>query len=327
MKHRVGSIVIVFSIVIILHSTIGCTTIKGRVESMKPEVRGITHRWGDATEETTQLLTTIRVYNPNPFMLPIKVLTCNFEVNGIEAGHGENYDIHIEKGTESPIVICTEIDNSKITALWIEHLNHGEKSEVNIDAGITFDLKVKDFTFHHHLKYPLETDLLSTLEGGVPRQVEKKTAVPLVGEVTILKITVEALSALWGEVTSKHTNLNLSATIHNDNPYPLPLPRIVYDVELNGWMLASGRSTVNYLLPSHSDKAIGTTIVLDNSQLDECFVSHIENGERSTFSIRASLVFELPQEMAVIFGSKELSIPVWEESYQFDTDILKTEAE
>ena len=238
-------------------------------------------------------------------------------------GHAKNYDIHIGKETESQILIYTEIDNSKIPALWVEHLNHDEKSEVDIDVGITFNLKVKDFTFHHHLKHSLETDLLSALRGATPKHIERKVKVPLVGEVTIFKITVNALSGSWREVAPEHTNLSLSATIHNDNAYPLPLPRTAYNVDLNDKMLALGKSTVNYLLPPDSDRAIDIVIVLDNSQLDECFISHIENEERSTFNIQASLVFELPGEIAVILGSKELSIPVWEGSQQFDTNILE----
>jgi LEA14-like dessication related protein len=291
---------------------------------MKPEVRSISHEWGGISQETTELITTIKVYNPNPFILPVKSVGCDIIIDGIKMGHAETQDLHIEKEAEFPILIRTKIDNSKIPQLWVEHIKRHEQSETEIDIAVTFDLVVRDFTFHHSLKRPLETDLLSTLQKAGPATIEKKAKLPLAGEATVLKVTLKSVSSSWGDVTPEHTELNLSAIVHNDNSYSLPLPRIAYKVKLNDIALASDKTEVNCMLPPNSDRTIDTTIILDNSHLDECFVSHIRNGERSSFDISASLIFELPEKIATLLGENETAIPVWETSWQFETDILRT---
>jgi LEA14-like dessication related protein len=291
---------------------------------MKPEVREITSQWGEVTRETTELITTIMAYNPNPFSLPVKRVDCDFGVDGIKIGHAETQGLHIEKKTEFPIVIHTEIDNSKMPELWTEHIKRHEQSEAEIDIGATFDLLVRDFTFRHTLKRPLETDLLSMLGEVGPTTTEKKAKLPLVGEKTVLKITLDSVSGSWGEATPEHTELNLSAIIRNDNPYPLPLPGMAYDIKLNDIALSSGQTEVSYILLPNLNKTVDAILILDNSHLDECFVSHINCGERSTFDISASLVFKLPIDVAALLGEDKVAIPICEVSHQFETDIAGT---
>jgi LEA14-like dessication related protein len=39
---------------------------------MKPDVRSVTHRWGQVTPDTSEVITTIIVYNPIPAPIPVK---------------------------------------------------------------------------------------------------------------------------------------------------------------------------------------------------------------------------------------------------------------
>ena len=282
---------------------------------MKPEIRDIAHEWGQATSETTELVTTIRVYNPNPFTLPVKAVTGDIEADGIKMGNAEAQELHIEKKTEFPIVILTKIDNAKIPDFWAEHLRRHEKSKIDINMGIVFDLKVRDFSFPYHLEQPLETDLLSMLSKVGPIPIEKKITTPLSGEATIFRMTLKSLTSSWGEVNRESTNLNFSAIVHNDNPYLLPVPWITYDLEMNNVAVASGKTKINYSLPPYSDGIVTGTIVLDNDQLAKSFVIHIQNGESSTGNIKIFLICDAPYQ-------GEIAMPVFDESQRFETDLL-----
>lgn len=312
MRKKAFLISISLVIVLLLLPNTGCGWLKERAAAMKPEVKEISNNWGNVTQETMEVITTVKVYNPNPFTLPVKKITGDLNADGIAMGHSESKDLHIAKEANSSIVISTKIDNSKVPVFWTEHLNRNENSEVEIDVGITFDLKVTDFTFPYHLERPLQTNILSMFQRIGPETFGAEKPVPV-------KITLKSLSGSWGEVTQEYTAVNLVAVVHNDNDYPLFLPRMTYDTEVNGINFASGESEIDQLLPPNSDSIINGVITLDNQQLANCFVSHIKNGEESILQVSVSLIFELP------WGG-EVSIPILEQSRQFETDILGSKA-
>jgi len=313
---------VVLSLVILLSPIIGCAKVKTKAEAMKPEVREIILRWGEITSATSEVIATIKVYNPNPISLPVKKVSCGITINGIRMGSAEAIDLKIEKSAEFPIKISAKIDNTKIPTLWVEHLKRNERSEALIDINTTFDLLVTDFTFPYSLKRPIETDLLSALKKLEPVSVEKKAKLPLIGEKTVFKITLESLSGKWGTITPETTQVNLLATIRNENPYPLVVPKVQYKVDMNRIALTSGESGTNYLFAPNSKNDVSTTVMLEMRLMDKWFVSHIRQGEKSTFNIKVSLVLELPKEIAQQLGQDRLIVAVWEGSQEFETDIL-----
>ncbi|MDI6814977.1 MAG: LEA type 2 family protein [Dehalococcoidales bacterium] len=319
----VALLVIVVLLMGIVLPNSSCRVVKERIEMMKPEIRSITNQWGEITSATTEVITTINVYNPNPISLPVKKVASDIIMNGIKMGHAETLDLHIGREAEFPIIISTKIDNGKITGFWGSHLKRGEKSEVILDANIIFDLKVMDFTFPYQLKRPIETNLLAGLSKVGPMVVEKK-AKPFIGpEITVFKIVLKSLSGSWGNVTLEKTDLNLTAIIRNDNPYALVVSKIVYNVDMNGISFASGETGTNYYFAPNSENTITTSVSLETGLMDKWFVSHIRQGERSTFNIVVSLVVELPQEIAQQLGQPRLTVDVWEDSHEFETNILQ----
>lgn len=317
--------IVVFLSVTLLLCTPSCAMIKEAVQSMKPEIRGITLEWREVTSQITEVIATIKVYNPNPISLPIKKVTCSITMADVKMGSAETKDLHIRKNAESPVKISAQIDNTKIPDFWAEHLRRNEKSEALIDVSITFDLVITDFTYPFQLKQSIETDLLAGLKKVGPILVEEKGKLPITGqEKAILKITLESLSGKWGTITSDSTEVNLLATVHNENPYPLAIPKIAYQVDMNEIVLASGESEVNYYFAPNSKNNISTIITLETGLMDKWFVSHIRQGEKSTFNIQVSLVFELPEEVAQQLGQEKVIVPIWEGTKEFETSILGT---
>lgn len=323
MRIKVLFVITLLSLVILSVPAAGCAQIKEKVESMKPEIRGITLEWGEVTPTSTEVLATINVYNPNQISLPVKKVACDITMSGIRIAGAETANLKIEKNAEFPVKISAKIDNTKIPEFWVEHLRHGEKSEAIIDLSITFDLGGMDFTFPVSLKQPIETNLLSMLNKVGPVLIEKKVKLPLVGETTIFKISLESLSGKWGTITRESIQVNLVATILNENPYPLPVPKIGYVVDMNGIALASGETETDYLFAPNSKNNISTTLSLDTTLMDKWFVTHIRQNERSIFNVQVSLIFELPKEIAQPLGQDKLVVPVWEGSQSFETNILR----
>jgi LEA14-like dessication related protein len=306
----------IFAILAILSSFFfSCNRIQQQIEQMKPEIRETTLEWGSVTADTTEIIGTIRVYNPNPISLPVKKMTYDITMAGVNMGSGESPGFHIAKQAESPIKVTAKIDNSKIPIFWVEHLKNQEKSEASIGIKVTFDLKITDFTFPFNVQRPIDTNFLAALNNVTPILLEKKVNVPVIGEQTVFRATLESLSGKWGMITTDTSEILLSLGIRNENIYPLVAPKMEYGAEINNITLASGEAPMQFVSQPNSTGNINMSIKLDNSRIDDWFVTHIQQGEKSTFKISVALVFDIPA-----YGP--LSIPIWESSQEIVTDIL-----
>lgn len=75
-----------------------------------------------------------------------------------------------------------------------------------------------------------------------------------------------------------------------------------------------------FLPKSNNDVEIVAT--LDSDLIDDWFVRHIQQGEKSTFNIKVLMVFEVPQAVLKLIGQDDLSITLWEGTNEVETDIL-----
>ena len=181
-----------------------------------------------------------------------------------------------------------------------------------------------EFTIPFTIKQPIETDLLSYLEDIEPITVEKKVKVPILGEKTVFKMSLEALSARWGPTTPQNSQIDISAFIRNDNLYPLLVPKVKCTIESNGILLGSGETgTIDALLPK-SDNEVEIEATLNSGIMDKWFVKHVQQGEISSFNIKVFMVFEVPKEILKLIGQNSLSIDLWEGTQEVETDILGT---
>jgi len=307
-------------ILFVVFSNVG--KLQEAIERTKPEIREVSLDWGQVTATTTEVLGTVTVYNPNSVPLPVRRLTCDIKMDGISVGKAETIDLQIEEEAEFPVKISAKIDNTKIPDFWAEHIRRNEKSEALIELHATFDLGGVNFTIPFTIKQPIETDLLSFLKEIDPIPVEKKTEVPILGERTVFRVSLEGLSGKWGPTTPQTSQIDLSANVYNDNLYPLLVPKVKCTIESNGISLGSGETgLINAFLPkSNNDVEIVAT--LNSGLMDDWFVRHIQQGEKSTFNIKVLMVFEVPQAVLKLIGQDDLSITLWEGTNEVETDIL-----
>jgi LEA14-like dessication related protein len=347
-------IILIVLVVLISIGLLAYTLIRGE----KPEIRSATLDWGEVTRDTTEVITIIEVFNPNPFTIPVRKITSNIFMNDIKMATAETVDLRIEREGEFPIKVLTRIDNRKIPLFWAEHLKRGEKSEVVVDVHAAFDIGIIDFTFPFQVRRPMETDLLRELERVGPILIRRgKMPPPPVPPPLVLppfvppapppfvppapvppppvlpptppsdsdyvfKITLESLSGQWGSITPETTEVILRATISNENPYPIIVPMVEYRVNINNIPLAIGRTSVHYFFEPGSTKDITTTIDLETHLMDRWFITHIQRGEKSIFDVEVSLVFELPPLQARQLGEDRITVPVWTGTREFETEIF-----
>ena len=315
-------ILIIISAIVVAVVVILLVVLPDLNKLQEPELREVSLEWGEVTPATTEVLGTITIYNPNSVSLPIESITCEIKMDGIKIGSTETIDLQIEEEAEFPVEIVAVIDNAKIPEFWAEHLRRDERSEAEIEMHIAFDLEGIKFTLPYTLKQPIETNILSYLSGIEPISVEKKVDIPILGGKTVFKISLNRLSGAWGIATPQTSQMELIANVYNDNLYPLLIPKIKCFVESNGIPIGFGETgLVNAMLPK-SSKDIEIVATLDTSLMDEWFVRHVQQDEKSAFDIQILMVFELPEEILDMIGQEGLSITLWEGIHEFETDIL-----
>ncbi len=128
---------------------------------------------------------------------------------------------------------------------------------------------------------------------------------PILGEKTIFKLTFAGLSGTWGTTTSQNSQIDLSATIHNENPYPLLAPKVKCTIESNGLIVAYGETGLLNTLEPDSTEEVKFVATLNTSLMNEWFIQHIQQDEKSEFVIRVFMGFDVNDEILKILAKVE----------------------
>jgi len=270
----------------------------------KPEIREIKHEWGKVTSSTTEIITKVKVYNPNPVPLPLKDIMTEVYMNDIKMGKGSALKAEIKANSESTIIISTKLENGRIPEWWVTHIKNNEKSKMTVKGYLVFDLKVTEFKYPIELSNPIETNILDGLSSDEPEEVG----------VGPIKLTIESKKTYWGDVNDEYTEMITLAKIRNDNLIPIPITKFYYSVEMNGIKLAEGVNNVETVIKPKSDVTLTLVTKLDNKMLDEWWVSHIKNGERTKVKITIQPFVEI--------AGKEFKFTLAEKESEFTTNLL-----
>lgn len=247
-----------------------------------PEIRGINFNWGKVTSSETEIVTNILVYNPNPVSLPLKDVQSDVYMSNIKMGTASALSAEIKPSSESTIILSTKLENGRIPEWWVSHIKSGEKSTMNIDGYTVFDLKITEFKYPIKLSSPIQTDILAGLSSATPQKIS-------VGPVT-LRI---GSKSRWGEVNEDYTEIITLATIYNGNLIPIPVTKFESLVTMNEIKLAETSSNVEAIIQPKSEKTLTLVTKLDNKMLDEFWVSHIKNDEKTKVNIVFQSVIEV----------------------------------
>ncbi|ELZ26266.1 hypothetical protein C474_21256 [Halogeometricum pallidum JCM 14848] len=245
-----------------------------------PAVSGVENRFGNVTEETTDVETTIEVSNPNPLGVELGGVTVGYEVwmNDVRMASGEKSGVAVGAGNAT-VNATTEMRNERIAPWWRSHVRNGEHTVVAVDPTVRSATLGRAFDAPNVTR-EVDTDMLSQFNSTERRPVNADA--PVVSDPVLY---VEETRAEWGAVNESTTTLELAFVVRNPKPYPITVSRLGYGIAMNDVTMGNGTSESGYVVPAKSTRTIATTTHLRNENLDEWWVSHLERNQVSDLRI------------------------------------------
>ncbi|QLK27740.2 LEA type 2 family protein [Natrinema zhouii] len=275
----------------------------------RPQVESVDNEWGTVTNDRTEVETQIGVDNPLLLRVGDAAADVSYTVsmNDIEFATEQENRVSLA-GDESTVTVSTWLDNNEIPAWWASHVTNNETTTVRVEPDVVVDyaglrLPADEWT----QTQTVHTDLLEPLETNESQEFQAYGRTVLVADET---------NAEWGNTTANRTPIDASATVTNPTPIPLPITEIRYTIQLNGIVVGEGVTAQQTVLEPDSTQPLEATAAIDNSRLDEWWVTHLRNDERSNLTVDFDATLE--------YGGVERTVPLEFISYErtFETDLL-----
>jgi len=258
-----------------------------------PGVAAVDNEFGAVDESTTTIETDLVISNPNPVGATFVDVRIDYGVsmNDVRVANGSRQGVSLQPGN-STTELTTRMDNQQIPPWFASHVRNGERSRLVVDADVRSERlgRSKQFT----VERSIETDLIGQFDSNETRPVEVEdstlTATPLVKNPVLY---VNETSADWGDVSRERTPMNVEFVAYNPQLYPLTVTEIDYEITMNDVLVGEGSSETNAaILPDQSER-IETTTAITNDNLDEWWVTHLENEQVTQLEIRFYATVEI----------------------------------
>lgn len=121
---------------------IGNITIESSGDLIKtPAVEGMPSKWGKIDENGIEILSDVKLYNPNPFPLPLFGIKYYIDANGYQVAQGKLVEnVVIPANGRAIAKIRTVVDTEVLPEVLAEHIKRGERSEITLK--LTLAVKV-----------------------------------------------------------------------------------------------------------------------------------------------------------------------------------------
>lgn len=280
-----------------------------------PSVVGVENRFGDVNQDRTMILTDLTVNNPNPIGVRLGDTTVNYTVhmNDVEMAKGSKAGLQVESGN-STLPFETRMLNDRIPPWWVSHIRNDEVTNVTIDATVRTGL-LGNRSFDLDQRERVETDIISAFASNETRPVDGPESPVFENPVLYINST----DGEWGEVTDRETPIPMEFVVYNPQLEPYTITEVGYEISMNDIAMGEGTTEQTYVIPGGSAETIRTTPTIDNRNLDDWWVSHLQNDQRTTLRIDFYARVELPT-------GNEIRVPLDRLTYEqdFETDIFGT---
>ncbi|EMA55966.1 MULTISPECIES: LEA type 2 family protein [Halococcus] len=295
--------------VVVLGLIVGGAVVFGVIE--RPSIVDSESRFAGVNASTTVVDTDVVVTNPNPIGVRLSNTTVGHTItmNDIEMGTGKKNGFELSDGNTT-IGLTTAIDNQRIPAWWASHVANGERSQVVATARVRSSLLGRTASVSE--TETIETHITDGFNSTESRPVNAN--LPLVDDPVLV---VDRTSATWGEVTDEATPLATEIVVSNPTSIPYAISRIDYEVTMNDVTVGNGTTARGYTVPAGGQETIRGDVAIDNSKLDEWWVSHIEREQQTELQVDFTAVVELPDGETVRVPLDELGYTT-----QVETDVL-----
>ncbi|ELZ85798.1 hypothetical protein C453_08283 [Haloferax elongans ATCC BAA-1513] len=280
-----------------------------------PSVDGVDNRFAGVNETATIIETDVRVSNPNPISANLSGISVDYAVsmNGIRMADGSKDGVSIGQGTTA-VPLRTALSNERIPDWWVSHIQNGEHTDLAVNATVTSSTLGQSFEAPE-ITRSIDTDLLSAFNSTETREVN--ASAPVVSDPVLY---INETRAEWGETTEEQTALDLTFVVHNPKSYPVAISELGYGISMNDVKVGNGTTESEYVIPPESTKTIEATTYIDNENLDDWWVTHIERNQTTDLRIE----FDAKIDAAGTTFSVPLDALTYEKT--FETDIFGNKA-
>ena len=271
---NIGRLQIVAAAVLVLGGSLGGAYALGIVGT--PTVESVDNRFTGISENTTTVETALTVTNPNPVGVQLGGVGIDYTVymNDVAMAEGSKQGLGIERGN-STLNFTTEMDNSRIPAWWVSHIRNGERTQVTIDATVSSSL-LGGRSVSLSQNRTVETDIVGQFNSDETRPVNTSNPV-----VTDPALYINETRGSWDEdnVTASETPLDIEFDVFNPKAYPYTVTEIGYTVRMNDLTVGNGSTAREYVIGPQQTQTVGVDASIRNENLDEWWVSHLENNQ------------------------------------------------
>jgi len=263
-----------------------------------PSVSGVDNRFGPVDAETTVVETELHVSNPNPLGASVGDVTVDYTVamNGIAMANGTKRGVTLERGNTT-VPFRSEMHNERIPAWWVSHVKNGERTTLTVDASVTSSLVGGGGVDAPTVERKIETDIVGGFASNETRPVNASR--PFVSDPVMY---VNETTAEWGAVNRSTTPIKMGFALYNPKTAPITLTEMGYNVTMNGVPVGEGATDRSYVIPSHERRTVETTTRIDNSKLDEWWVTHLRANQTTDLRIEFYAKFRV--------GGETLRVPL-----------------
>ncbi|NJE26247.1 hypothetical protein E3E22_06355 [Thermococcus sp. MV5] len=112
-----------------------------------PAVEGMPSKWGEIRENTIEILSDVKIYNPNPFPLPLFGIKYTIDANDYSVAQGELLErVTIPANGRETAKIRTVIDTDILPKVIAEHIKRGERSKLILKLSLNVKVFGREIT-------------------------------------------------------------------------------------------------------------------------------------------------------------------------------------
>jgi len=258
--------------------------------------------WGNSSEDSITVHTSVWVDNPNPVGLTFSAFTLEYglELQDIPLAAGTLEELPLEPGN-STTTVTTEVITANLPTWWRAHLRSNETSQASLDLSLASGpLPVSAPIEPPQLGRTIQTDITARMEETLDaiEGTYNGPTITILGFEEQPQIEVTEITAAWGRVTQNTTTTELTVTVHNPNTYPIPAPMFTGEITLNeismaAWDTSQAQGLTDTRIPPGASRELPFEIEIDNTKIDDWLNSHVRNGEQTSGAIDVSLLFDI----------------------------------
>ena len=283
-----------------------------------PSVEQIDNEFGAVNDTHTEIETDLVIHNPNPVGVRLGDTSVNYTVamNDVRMASGDKRGVGIGTGN-STVNLTTYLHNERIPAWWVSHVRGGEHTNLTVSATVQPGFVGQSATFQPAAE-TIETDLLGQFNSSENRPVNAD--MPLVEDPVLV---IERTNASWGNVTDERTPIDLEFGVYNPKMSPVVVSNVGYNITMNDVPVGAGETEDGQTIPGKTSRVVETPTVIDNENLNEWWVTHVENDQTTELRIDFYAEIEPP-------GSSEtIRVPLDDLTYTqtIETDMFGNEGD